>query len=169
MKRTWQEAYLDKVISPETIEKTVSILKEQKKSIATLNGSFDLLHPGHLHIIYEAKKQADCLIVALNSNLSIQAYKDPKRPILPLSSRLQMLCALTFVDYVTWFDEVDPRALLEKIQPNVHVNGINYGEDCIEAATVKKYGGKIHLVSLIPSLSTTQIIDTILDKHHAFN
>ena len=105
--------------------------------------------------------QADRLIVALNSDLSIQKYKGTDRPIIPLNYRLEMMAALEFVDYVTWFDETDPRLILEKIKPDIHVNGAEYGIDCIEAETVKTHGGKIHLVDRIPSLATSAIIEKI--------
>lgn len=158
---TWNEAYKNKFIAPEDLESKASDLRHQGKTIATLNGSFDLLHAGHLQMIFEASKQADILILALNSDASIQAYKSPDRPLISLEERLQMVAALSFVDYVTFFDETDPIALLEKIKPNVHVNGSEYGEKCIEAEAVKKHGGRIHIVRLIPGLSTTQIIEKI--------
>lgn len=72
-----------------------------------------------------------------------------------------MMAALEFVDYVTYFEETDPCAILSLIKPDVHVNGREYGENCIEAPTVKKYGGRIHIVDLVPSLSTTKIIEKI--------
>ncbi|MEN9343952.1 MAG: hypothetical protein RLZZ453_739 [Chlamydiota bacterium] len=150
-----------KWIDPSDIETFVESLKEQGKTIATLNGSFDLLHAGHLEIISEASKQADCLIVALNTDRSIQEYKSPMRPIIPLEYRLLMMAALEMVDYVTWFDETDPRALLARIRPHVHVNGAEYTENCIEAEVVNKAGGRLHLVSLVPGLSTSQIIKKI--------
>lgn len=133
------------------------------KTIATLNGSFDLMHAGHLEMIYQASLQADVLILALNTDRSIQQYKSPLRPIIPLEFRLRMMAALEMVDYVTWFDETDPRQILSLIKPNVHVNGAEYGENCIEAEVVKSYGGKIHIVSLVPGLSTSQIIKKIVD------
>jgi rfaE bifunctional protein nucleotidyltransferase chain/domain len=126
-----------------------------------LNGSFDLLHAGHLFIIYQASLQADRLIVALNSDLSIQRYKSSDRPIIPLQYRLEMIAALEFVDYVTWFDETDPCKLIEKIKPDVHVNGKEYGENCIEAPVVKACGARLHLVDRIPSLATSFIIEKI--------
>ncbi len=156
----WPEYAEKKILSPETIEEKADALKK-KGTLATVNGSYDLLHAGHLHILYEAKKQADVLIVALNSDLSVKRYKDVRRPIVPLKYRMCMMSALYFVDFVTWFEETDPVALLEKIRPDVHVNGAEYGTDCLEAATVKKYGGKIHIVTLIPGLSTTNIIEKI--------
>jgi len=151
----------NKRISPGRLRDAVEEIRKEGKTIATLNGSFDLLHAGHLHIFFEASKQADCLIVALNTDHSIQQYKSPKRPIIPLEYRLRMVSALCFVDYVTWFDETDPRELLKVIAPDVHVNGAEYGEACIEAETVKSCGGRLHIVSLIPGMSTTQIVEKI--------
>lgn len=148
-------------VSFEKLEATVAKIREKGQTIATLNGSFDLLHAGHLYIISEAKRQADCLIVALNTDASIKAYKDPHRPLVTLEHRLDMIDALKAVSYVTWFNEPDPRAFLEIVKPDVHVNGSEYGADCIEASVVKKYGGKIHVVALIPGLSTTQVIRKI--------
>ena len=120
-----------------------------------------MLHAGHLQIIYEASLQGDVLIVALNSDASIKKYKSIKRPIIPLKYRLMMMAALEFVDYVTYFEETDPCRILSMIKPDVHVNGREYGENCIEADTVKKNGGRLHLVELVPSLSTTKIIEKI--------
>lgn len=160
MKR-WQEKYKEKVIPPQDLFNRCEELRHQNKTIATLNGSFDLLHAGHLQMIYEASQVADVLIVALNSDQSIRSYKSPDRPIIPLEQRVQMLTALGFVDYVTWFDDTTPVHLLELIRPNVHVNGSEYGENCIEAETVKRYGGAMHIVQLVPGLSTSNIIDKI--------
>lgn len=154
----WKEA---KYISPEDLEERVLQLKKEGKTIATLNGSFDLLHVGHLKMIHEASKQADSLIVALNSDASIKKYKSPLRPINLLEHRLEMMAALEFVDYVTFFEETTPIALLEKIRPNVHVNGGEYGEACIEADVVKKYGGKIYIIQLVPNFSTSKLIEKI--------
>lgn len=150
-----------KLIKPELVERKAADLREKNLTVATLNGSFDLLHAGHLFIIHEAAKQADRLLVALNSDSSIQQYKSADRPIIPLMYRLEMMAALEFVDFVTWFDEVDPRDFLEKVKPDVHVNGAEYGFDCIEAEVIRNYGGKLHLVRRIPSLSTSMVIDKI--------
>ena len=157
----WKEYSERKLIVPAHLEARIETLKGEGKSIATLNGSFDLLHAGHLHIIFEASKVCDVLVVALNSDSSIKQYKSPNRPIIPLEYRLEMMSALEFVDYVTWFDETDPRELLKKIKPHVHVNGSEYGENCIEADIVKQNGGRIHIVPLIPGLSTSTIITKI--------
>jgi rfaE bifunctional protein nucleotidyltransferase chain/domain len=158
MRPEWLEK---KLLDPERLEAKIAELRAQNLTIATLNGSFDLLHAGHLFIISEAAKQADKLIVALNSDQSIRQYKSPDRPIIPLSYRLEMMAALQFIDYVTWFEETDPRALLAKIKPDVHVNGAEYGASCIEAEVIKTYGGRLHLVERIPSLATSAIIEKI--------
>lgn len=150
-----------KLVEPEQLEKSVANLRKAGKTIATLNGSFDLLHAGHLYILDQAKRQADVLFVALNSDASIRAYKSKDRPLISLNYRLEMMAAIEFVDFVTWFDEVDPRAILAKIRPDVHVNGAEYGPHCIEGEVVRSFGGRIHLVDRIPSLSTSSIIEKI--------
>ena len=160
--KTFSSLIEEKCLSPKDCEGVVSDLREKGKTIATLNGSFDLLHAGHLEMIYQASLQADILIVALNTDRSIQEYKSPLRPIVPLQQRMQLVAALEMVDYVTWFDETDPRELLKKIRPDVHVNGAEYGECCIEADVVKQAGGKVHIVALVPGLSTSGIIQKIL-------
>ena len=160
---SFEDYFATKWIEPSDLALKVEKLKSQGKKIATLNGSFDLLHAGHLHIIYEASLQADILIVALNTDSSIQRYKSPKRPIVSLPNRARMMAAVGFVDYVTCFDETDPRVILGKIRPHVHVNGAEYGAECIEAEEVKSHGGKIHIVHLVPGLSTSNLIKKIIE------
>ncbi len=153
-----------KIVEPKKLAAFSDEVRKKGKRLATLNGSFDLLHAGHLHIIYEASKQADVLLVALNSDASIKRYKSVNRPIIALKDRLEMMSALSFVTNVTWFNEDDPRDLLEIVQPDVHVNGQDWGSDCIEAEVVKKYGGKLHIVSFIPGLSTSKIVEKIRES-----
>jgi len=157
----WEEETKRKWIAPAALGAKVREFRRKGKSIATLNGSFDLLHAGHLHMIFEASQQADLLVVALNSDSSVRQYKSPDRPIIPLKQRLQMMSALGFVDYVTWFEETDPKALLEVIKPDVHVNGAEYSRDCLEREVVERNGGRIHIVELLPGLSTSTIIERI--------
>jgi D-glycero-beta-D-manno-heptose 1-phosphate adenylyltransferase len=159
--KSYEQHCQRKVIAPSALEQVVHELKENGKTIATLNGSFDLLHAGHLEMIYQASLQADVLLMALNSDQSIQQYKSTLRPLIPLKFRMQMIAALEMVDYVTWFEETDPRELLKKIRPHVHVNGAEYGENCIEAEIVRNGGGRLHIVSLVPGLSTSSVINKI--------
>lgn len=161
--KTFEEEASLKIVPPDLLEQRVGELRSKGKTIATLNGSFDLMHAGHLEMIYQASCQADVLIIALNTDHSIQQYKSALRPIIPLESRMKLMAALEMVDYITWFDETDPRQILSLIKPDVHVNGAEYGENCIEAEVVKAHGGKIHIVQLIPGMSTSQIIKKIVE------
>jgi D-beta-D-heptose 7-phosphate kinase/D-beta-D-heptose 1-phosphate adenosyltransferase len=136
-------------------------LRARGKRIVTINGSFDILHNGHLHILNEARRRGDVLIVGLNSDRSVRSYKGPNRPVVNEHRRAEMLLALRMVDYVHIFDESDPIAFLNEIEPDVHVNGSEYGEDCIESETVRRGGGKMHIVNRIPELSTSAIIGAL--------
>ena len=147
-----------KIIDSGVIGRLSDKLKAAGKKIVTLNGTFDVLHKGHDFIISEAKKQGDVLIVAVNSDTSVKKNKGPERPINNENARAKMLAAYKEVDYVTIFKETDPINLLSIIKPNVHVNGSEYGKDCIEAPIVKKNGGKIHIVNLLPGYSSTKLL-----------
>jgi len=136
-------------------------LRAKGKRIVTLNGSFDILHNGHLHILNEARKRGDVLIVGLNSDASVRSYKGASRPIVPERRRAEMLLALRMVDYVHVFDEPNPIAFLKELRPDVHVNGSEYGEHCIESDTVTRAGGEIYIVDRIPGLSTSCLIDAV--------
>ncbi len=157
----WSDAYKAKLVRPEELAEKAERLKGEGKTLATLNGSFDLMHAGHLQIIFEASQQADILILALNSDTSIKQYKSDDRPLIPLESRLQMAAALGFVDYVTYYDETDPCTFIKKVRPDVHVNGAEYGEECIEAKTVQEIGAKLYLAKRIAGLSTSEVIEKI--------
>ena len=133
-------------------------LRAKGKRLVTLNGSFDLLHAGHLHILNEARRQGDALVVGLNSDASVRLCKGAMRPIIPERQRAEMLLALRMVDYVHIFDEPDPIAFLSELNPDVHVNGAEYGENCIERDIVLRNGGRLHLVERIPNLSTSAVV-----------
>ena len=155
----WKEA---KFIPPEKLEDQVEEIRRLGKTIVTLNGTFDLLHVGHLSIIYEASRQGDVLILALNSDASVKQYKGVSRPIIPLDDRLEIVAALEFVDYVTYFEERTPISILEKIKPDVHTNGTEYGRECIEATVIETQGGRLYLAPLVPGISTSKIIEKIV-------
>lgn len=163
MKRmnSWTFESRKKIIEPEKLEAFIEGIRQQKKTIATINGSFDLLHAGHLYMLFEASKVADILLVAVNSDESVRKYKSEKRPIISLPNRMEMLSALLFVDYVTWFEETDPCSILKRIRPDVHVNGEEYGKNCIEAEVIRQMGSKLHLVKRIAGLATSDLIDKI--------
>lgn len=156
---------MDKIKSQKSIVEIVKDLKKKKKKIVTYNGSFDILHLGHVKSLQEAKKQGDVLIVPLNSDKSIKIYKSSKRPIIPQSQRAQMLAALSCVDYVVIFNETTPIKILDKIKPHIHCNGADYGKNCIEKDIVEKNGGKIYILKWLPGLSTSKIVQKILEVH----
>ena len=157
-----------KIKTREEITKICEELRKQGKTIVSINGSFDIFHYGHVYIFQEAKKQGDILIVGVNSDESVRAWKKhigyedwEKRPLNPQKARIGTIAALGCVDYVTMFDEKDCLKFVESVKPHIHVNGSEYGKDCIEAETVKKHGGKIHIIEKIEGLSTTNLINKI--------
>lgn len=157
----WKDFAAHKIHDAKELASLLAEKRGSGKRVALLNGSFDLLHAGHLYILFEASKVADILVVALNSDASVKRYKGKERPIIGLQDRMELVSALAFVDYVTWFEEDDPRELIRIIRPDFHVNGREYGPHCVEADTVRECGGALHLVDRIPSLATSTIIKTI--------
>jgi D-beta-D-heptose 7-phosphate kinase/D-beta-D-heptose 1-phosphate adenosyltransferase len=147
-----------RLVPRRSLRALAATLRAKGKRLVTVNGSFDVLHAGHLHILNEARNQGDVLIVGLNSDASVRSYKAPNRPINPERRRAEMLLALRVVDYVHIFDEPDPIAFLSEFSPDVHVNGAEYGENCIERDVVIHNGGKLHLVDRIPNLSTSALV-----------
>ncbi|MBN1645275.1 adenylyltransferase/cytidyltransferase family protein [Candidatus Woesearchaeota archaeon] len=157
---------MNKIKTKQEIAVICEELRSQGKKIVTTNGSFDILHYGHVFAFNKAKEQGDILIVGLNSDISIKKYKGNDRPIIPQEYRAKLLAALECVDYVVLFDETIPNDFLEKVKPDVHVNEANYGENCIEAPVIKKHGGKLYLFKReIEGVSTTGIIHKILNVY----
>lgn len=149
--------------SQKEIIKTSQNLKRQGKKVVTYNGSFDLLHFSHINTLKEAKSQGDVLIVLVNSDKSVKSYKGPNRPIIPQKERAEALAALEWVDYISIFDEINPKAILAKIKPNLHCCGRDWGKDCIEREVVEKNGGRIHVLKWTKDFSTTKLIKKVLD------
>lgn len=155
-----------KIKTRDEIRKIAEDLRKQGKKIVTTNGSFDLLHIGHVTYLKEAKKLGDVLIIGLNSDSSVKQYKSDKRPIVPENDRAEMLAALEFVDYVVIFSETDPRELLKAIKPDIHVKAADYTMDqIIEKAVVEENGGKVILLPLVKGKSTTNMINKIIEVY----
>ena len=132
------------------------------------NGTFDLMHPGHVRSLELARGLGDILIVGVNSDRSVKAYKGPDRPILNEAERATMIAALECVDYVTVFDEDTPAEILQLLQPDVHCKGAEYappplggGRPVPERAIVEGYGGRVEYLPLVPNMSTTNVLDRI--------
>jgi rfaE bifunctional protein nucleotidyltransferase chain/domain len=140
-------------------------LKKKGKKIVFTNGCFDLLHPGHLHYLIDAKGMGDILIVGINSDDSIRKIKGEKRPLTPERDRLEMLAGLECVDFVTTFNEPDPYRLISLIKPDLLVKGGDWGVDqIIGKEIVEKEGGKVVSIPLSPGYSTTKLIEKIIAR-----
>jgi len=136
--------------------------RTQRLTIAFANGGFDLLHVGHVRYLEGAKREADRLIVAINSDASIRALKGPARPVLPESDRAELVAALRAVDYVVMFDEPTVAPLLELLKPDVHCKGTDYTVDTVpERETVRGYGGRIAIVGDPKDHSTTDLLSRL--------
>lgn len=123
------------------------------------NGCFDLLHPGHLHQLREARAQGDFLVVGLNSDDSVRRLKGEGRPLLDEQARRELLEALRLVDLVIIFGEDTPEALIRELRPDVLVKGAEYAKESIAgAAFVESYGGRVHLVPMLEGYSTSALL-----------
>ena len=123
-----------------------------------------VLHGGHLHILNEARKQGDVLIVGPEQRRVGPVLQGADAPIVPERQRAEMLLALRMVDYVHIFDEPDPIAFLGELKPDVHVNGSEYGENCVESGVVRRSGGEIYIVDRLPELSTTGLLANLQSR-----
>lgn len=129
------------------------------RTVAFANGGFDLLHVGHVRYLEAAKREADLLVVAVNSDSSVRAAKGEGRPVLPESARAELVAALRCVDYVTIFSDATVDRLLRLLTPDVHCKGTDYTVDTVpERETVRAYGGRIAIVGDPKDHSTTVLL-----------
>ena len=136
--------------------------RTQNLTIAFANGAFDLLHVGHIRYLDGAKREADRLVVAVNSDKSVRELKGPTRPILPEADRAELVSALRAVDYVVIFDEPTVTPLLELLKPDVHCKGTDYTVDTVpERETVHAYGGRIAIVGDPKDHSTSDLLSRL--------
>lgn len=134
----------------------------QHKKLVFTNGCFDILHPGHMQYLSQAKSLGDKLVVGLNSDESVKQLKGPERPINSEYDRALMLLQTEAVDQVIIFAEQTPELLIEKLQPDIHVKGGDYTvEDLPEAAVVNRYGGSIVILPFRKGYSTTKLIERL--------
>ncbi len=128
-------------------------------SLVFTNGCFDVLHPGHLALLEQARALGDFLVVGLNTDRSVRALKGPGRPALPLEGRLALLSSLEPVDLVIPFDEDTPERLISEVAPDVLVKGGDYAASgVVGAASVEARGGRVVIVPLVEGFSTTRIL-----------
>jgi len=139
------------------------------KTICSTNGTFDIVHAGHVRLMKEARAQGGFLVVGLNSDASVKAYKSKLRPIVPQDERAALVAAIRYVDMVIIFDEPDSLRFVKELQPDVHVKDSTYGYDLIERPVVEAYGGRIYLVEK-DGHSTTNIIEKVIEVYkHEIN
>ena len=152
------------IVSIDQLGNRIEFLRSKNKDIKTVatNGCFDILHIGHIRSLQKAKSLGNILIVGLNSDSSVKRLKGKDRPINNEKNRAEILAALSCVDFVSIFNEDTAEKFLEIVKPDIYVKGGEYNLDILpEAQVVKKYGGEIVLIPMIPNSSTTSLLDKI--------
>jgi len=149
------------ICNPGKISELSKKFKRKGKKIVFTNGCFDIIHPGHVHLLSRAKVMGDILVVGLNSTASVAALK-VGRPFNDFASRAAVLDAMRFVDIVCGFSEETPIKLIKKVRPDVLVKGGDWEKkNVVGADFVENYGGKVKIISLKRGFSTTKIIKKI--------
>jgi D-beta-D-heptose 7-phosphate kinase/D-beta-D-heptose 1-phosphate adenosyltransferase len=153
---------MNKILERNALKNELEELRKKGKKIAFTNGCFDILHVGHVRYLREAKKTADVLVLALNSDSSVRSIKGEKRPILNENERAEILAALEFVDFITIFEELTPLELIVCLQPDILIKGGDWPEEkIIGREEVKKWGGRVAIIPEIEGKSTTNIVEKI--------
>jgi rfaE bifunctional protein nucleotidyltransferase chain/domain len=137
-------------------------LRSLGRKIVFTNGCFDLLHPGHVLYLAEARALGDCLVVGLNSDRSVQGLKGTGRPYLTERSRALLLLSLRSVDLVSIFGEPTPLELISLVRPDILVKGGDYApEEVVGLEVVESYGGAVRIVPFQPGFSSTGLVRRI--------
>ena len=151
-----------KVLSISEAEAFAGRLRQGHRTVVFTNGVFDLLHPGHVRYLRDARREGDALLVAINSDRSVRAIKGPARPLNPAPERAEVLAALECVDAVVVFDEDNPQEIVSRLQPDVLVKGADWKADAIIGReSVEARGGRVVRIPLAEGYSTSAIIDKI--------
>ncbi|MCX7817341.1 MAG: D-glycero-beta-D-manno-heptose 1-phosphate adenylyltransferase [Syntrophales bacterium] len=157
---------MNKIFAWDELKRRLDIIRQEGKKVVFTNGCFDLLHVGHIRYLKEAKKQGDVLVVALNSDVSVRCLKGDKRPIIPLSERMEIVAALEMVDFVTFFNEPTPEELIRFIEPDVLVKGGDWSEDTIVGGDfVRSRGGRVVALTYVEGRSTSDLISQIVTRY----
>ena len=134
------------------------------KTVVFTNGCYDLLHPGHIRLLEQARSAGDVLIVGLNTDASVRRAKGPDRPLTAEGERAAVLLALEAVDAVVLFEEDTPRALIAELLPDVLVKGADWAHFISGREEVEAAGGRVRSIALEPGYSTTAIIEKIASR-----
>jgi rfaE bifunctional protein nucleotidyltransferase chain/domain len=139
--------------------------KTDGKKVVFTNGCYDILHPGHVRLLESARSLGDVLILALNTDASVQRLKGPSRPILSQYERATLALSLEAVDAVTFFDEDTPRELIAEVLPDFLVKGADWSHFIAGREEVEAAGGQVLALPLEPGYSTTNLVGQILERH----
>ncbi|MBV8551797.1 MAG: adenylyltransferase/cytidyltransferase family protein [Acidobacteriaceae bacterium] len=141
--------------------------KSEGKKVVFTNGCYDILHPGHIRLLERARSLGDVLILALNTDSSVQRLKGPSRPFFDERTRAELALHLEAVDAVTLFDEDTPRELIAAVLPDVLVKGADWAHFIAGREEVEAAGGEVHALPLEPGYSTTDIAAKIIGRYAA--
>ena len=137
--------------------------REGRKVVFT-NGCYDILHPGHIRLLESARSLGDILILALNTDASVQRLKGPTRPLIAENERAELAAALEAVDAVTFFDEDTPRELIAAVLPDILIKGADWAHFIAGREEVEAAGGQVLALPLEPGYSTTGILEEVLAR-----
>lgn len=161
--RHWAALTQNKIMTLDTLKKTVGRRRRAGQKMVFTNGCFDIIHAGHVQYLETARRMGDFLVVGVNSDGSIRGIKGDGRPVNPEDARVRTLAGLQAVDYITVFDKPDPFELIKVLMPDVLVKGADWDENqIIGADIVKRAGGRVARVPFKCDISTTKIIKNIL-------
>lgn len=138
--------------------------KTAGKTVVFTNGCYDILHPGHIRLLEQARSLGDLLILALNTDSSVQRLKGPSRPLICEADRIELACALEAVDVVTVFDEDTPRELIAEVLPDILIKGADWSHFIAGREEVEAAGGRVLALPLEPGYSTTSMVEEILRR-----
>ncbi len=156
-----------KIWTIDQCKNNIQLLKDQGKTIVFTNGCFDIIHAGHVHYLNQTAQLADFMIVAINSDSSVQRMeKSPARPLQSQESRCMVMSAFEFVDAVVLFEEDTPLEIIQLITPDVLVKGGDYTiQNIVGADWVVQHGGQVKTIEFLPGFSTSNIERKILESH----
>ncbi len=150
---------LSKILNREQLCRRVAEWRRAGETITLANGNFDLLHVGHIRYLQAAKELGGKLVVAINSDESVRVLKGAGRPIMPENERAELVAALAVVDAVVIFPELDVRAIIREIRPDVQAKGTDYTAESVpERDVVREYGGRVEIVGDAKEHSSSEII-----------
>ncbi len=154
---------MKKILNLTTLSRVRERLRKQRKKVVFTNGTFDILHRGHVEYLTKARALGDVLVVGLNTDASIRRIKGKGRPVNPEDDRAAVLAALECVDYVCLFGSDTPYRMIARLHPDILVKGADWNvRDIVGRDVVEKDGGVVRTIRLTPGRSTTNIISRIL-------